>query len=190
MSIYKLVLKLLANKNDRVRNLPEVTEIVAIFQSEDGEVPEDNVLLCSKTGKLKTLSHFSFLKDSATYLLFFPTGAFGWKEKKTYKKLNKELKQKNNKQIEDLLEDYLIDDEDNEEAAKKSKRIKLSNSYIGLKRIMHLGCQDVTIEFQKRSLPHIHIMVKFSKDDFRLTSNQVDGCVKSEYPDKEKSTSL
>uniref|UniRef100_A0A0K0FS15 ATP-dependent DNA helicase n=1 Tax=Strongyloides venezuelensis TaxID=75913 RepID=A0A0K0FS15_STRVS len=131
-----------ANKNDRVRNLPEVTEIVAIFQSEDGEVPEDNVLLCSKTGKLKTLSHFSFLKDSATYLLFFPTGAFGWKEKKTYKKLNKELKQKNNKQIEDLLEDYLIDDEDNEEAAKKSKRIKLSNSYIGLKKIMHLGCQD------------------------------------------------
>uniref|UniRef100_A0A0K0FS10 Crinkler (CRN) family protein n=1 Tax=Strongyloides venezuelensis TaxID=75913 RepID=A0A0K0FS10_STRVS len=85
MSIYKLVLKLLANKNDRVRNLPEVTEIVAIFQSEDGEVPEDNVLLCSKTEKLKTLSHFSFLKDSATYLLFFPTGAFGWEEKKTYK---------------------------------------------------------------------------------------------------------
>uniref|UniRef100_A0A0N5CA63 Helitron_like_N domain-containing protein n=1 Tax=Strongyloides papillosus TaxID=174720 RepID=A0A0N5CA63_STREA len=142
--------------------------------NEDGEVPEYNVLLCNKTGKLETLSHFSPLKDPATYPLFFPTGAFGWEEKKTYKKnneqrsltklvyyqnliavrpsfnplhhggllfqlfvvdaytaierdrlnyvikLNKELKQKNNKHIEDLLEDYLIGDEDNEEAAKKS----------------------------------------------------------------------
>uniref|UniRef100_A0A0K0FED9 DUF4806 domain-containing protein n=1 Tax=Strongyloides venezuelensis TaxID=75913 RepID=A0A0K0FED9_STRVS len=38
-------------------------------------------------------------------------------------KLNKELKQKNNKQIEDLLEDYLIDDEDNKEAVKKKKEL-------------------------------------------------------------------
>uniref|UniRef100_A0A0N5BQ27 Uncharacterized protein n=1 Tax=Strongyloides papillosus TaxID=174720 RepID=A0A0N5BQ27_STREA len=67
--IYKLVLKPPANKNDRVRNLPEVTEIAAIFQSEDGEVPDYNVLLCNKTGKLGTLSHYSPLKDSATYLL-------------------------------------------------------------------------------------------------------------------------
>uniref|UniRef100_A0A0N5CA29 Helitron_like_N domain-containing protein n=1 Tax=Strongyloides papillosus TaxID=174720 RepID=A0A0N5CA29_STREA len=170
--MYKLVLRPPANKNDRVRNLPEVTEIAVIFQSEDGEVPDYNVLLCNKTGKLETLSHYSPLKDPATYPLFFPTGAFGWKEKTTYKKgneqrsltklvyyqnliavrpsfnplhhggllfqlfvvdaytaierdrlnyvikLNKELKQKNNKQIEDLLEDYLIGDEDNEEAAK------------------------------------------------------------------------
>uniref|UniRef100_A0A0N5BR79 Helitron_like_N domain-containing protein n=1 Tax=Strongyloides papillosus TaxID=174720 RepID=A0A0N5BR79_STREA len=162
-----------ANKNDRVRNLPEVTEIAAIFQSRK----------CA-------------LKDPATYPLFFPTGAFGWEEKKTYKKnneqrsltklvyyqnliavrpsfnplhhggllfqlfvvdaytaierdrlnyvikLNKELKQKNNKQIEDLLEDYLIGDEDNEEAAKKSERIKLFSSYIGSRRFMHLGYQD------------------------------------------------
>uniref|UniRef100_A0A0K0FGK7 Helitron_like_N domain-containing protein n=1 Tax=Strongyloides venezuelensis TaxID=75913 RepID=A0A0K0FGK7_STRVS len=184
-------ISVITNKNDRVHNLPEVTEIAALFKSEDGEVPNYNVLLCNKTGKLKTLSYFSFLKDSATYLLFFPTEAFGWEEKKTYKKgseqrsltkliyyqnligvrplfnplhhgrllfqqfLNKELKQKINKQIEDLLEDYLIDDEDNEEAAKKSKRIKLSNSYIGLKKIMHLGCQDGMI-----------IVRKFGKPDF------------------------
>uniref|UniRef100_A0A0N5C1A5 UDENN domain-containing protein n=1 Tax=Strongyloides papillosus TaxID=174720 RepID=A0A0N5C1A5_STREA len=74
MPIFKLVLKPPANKNDRVRNLPEVTEIAAIFQSEDGEVPDYNVLLCNKTGKLETLSHYSPLKDPATYPLFFPTG--------------------------------------------------------------------------------------------------------------------
>uniref|UniRef100_A0A0K0FEG4 Helitron_like_N domain-containing protein n=1 Tax=Strongyloides venezuelensis TaxID=75913 RepID=A0A0K0FEG4_STRVS len=158
MLIYKLVLKPLANKNDRVYNLPEVTEIAALFKSEDGEVPNYNVLLCNKTGKLKTLSHFSSLKDSATYLLFFPTGAFGWKEKKTFKKLNKELKQKNNKQIEDLLEDYLIGDEDNEEAAKKSERIKLFSSYIGSRRFMHLGYQD-----------GMAIVRKFGKPDFFIT---------------------
>uniref|UniRef100_A0A0N5BRE0 Peptidase C76 domain-containing protein n=1 Tax=Strongyloides papillosus TaxID=174720 RepID=A0A0N5BRE0_STREA len=175
--MYKLVLRPPANKNDRVRNLPEVTETAVIFQSEDEEVPDYNVLLCNKTGKLETLSHYSPLKDPATYPLFFPTGAFGWEEKKTYKKgneqrsltklvyyqnliavrpsfnplhhggllfqlfvvdaytaierdrlnyvikLNKELKQKNNKQIEDLLEDYLIGDEDNEEAAKKVREL-------------------------------------------------------------------
>uniref|UniRef100_A0A0K0G3B6 ATP-dependent DNA helicase n=1 Tax=Strongyloides venezuelensis TaxID=75913 RepID=A0A0K0G3B6_STRVS len=209
-----------ANKNDRVRNLPEVTEIVAIFQSEDGEVSENNVLLCSKTDKLEIMSHFSFLKDSATYLLFFPTGAFGWKEKKTYKKLNKELKQKNNKQIEDLLEDYLIGDEDNEEAAKKSERIKLFSSYIGSRRFMHLGYQDGMAIVRKFGKPDFfitmtinpnwreitenlypgqqlsfrkdlyHILVKVSKNDFRLTSDQVDECVKAEFPDKEKNPRL
>uniref|UniRef100_A0A0K0FSF0 Helitron_like_N domain-containing protein n=1 Tax=Strongyloides venezuelensis TaxID=75913 RepID=A0A0K0FSF0_STRVS len=58
-------------------------------------------------------------------------------------KLNKELKQKINKQIEDLLEDYLIGDEDNKETAKKSGRIKLFSSYIGSRRFMHLGYQMV-----------------------------------------------
>uniref|UniRef100_A0A0N5BB77 Helitron_like_N domain-containing protein n=1 Tax=Strongyloides papillosus TaxID=174720 RepID=A0A0N5BB77_STREA len=212
VTMYKLVLRPPANKNDRVRNLPEVTEIAAIFQSEDGEVPDYNVLLCNKTGKLETLSHYSPLKDPATYPLFFPTGAFGWKEKTTYKKgneqrsltklvyyqnliavrpsfnplhhggllfqlfvvdaytaierdrlnyvikLNKELKQKNNKQIEDLLEDYLIGDEDNEEAAKKSERIKLFSSYIGSRRFMHLGYQD-----------GMAIVRKFGKPDFFIT---------------------
>uniref|UniRef100_A0A0K0G5K2 PqqD family protein n=1 Tax=Strongyloides venezuelensis TaxID=75913 RepID=A0A0K0G5K2_STRVS len=38
-------------------------------------------------------------------------------------KLNIKLKQKNNKQIEDLLEDYLIGDEDNKEAEKKVKEL-------------------------------------------------------------------
>uniref|UniRef100_A0A0N5CBD5 Helitron_like_N domain-containing protein n=1 Tax=Strongyloides papillosus TaxID=174720 RepID=A0A0N5CBD5_STREA len=47
-----------------------------------------------------------------------------------------------------------------------------------------------TIEFQKRSLPHIHILVKVSKEDFRLTSDQVDECVKAEFPDKEKNPRL
>uniref|UniRef100_A0A0K0G3D8 Peptidase C76 domain-containing protein n=1 Tax=Strongyloides venezuelensis TaxID=75913 RepID=A0A0K0G3D8_STRVS len=208
--IYKLVLKPLANKNDRVRNLPEVTEKAAIFQSEDGEVPVYNVLLCNKTRKLETLSHFSLLKDPATYPLFFPTGAFGWEEKKTYKKgseqrsltkliyyqnligvrplfnplhhrrllfqqfLNKELKQKINKQIEDLLEDYFIDDEDNEEAAKKSKRIKLSNSYIGLKKIMHLGCQDGKVNIKRFFDSLLDIIDRFDNkvnNDFCVTYN-------------------
>uniref|UniRef100_A0A0N5BQI5 Helitron_like_N domain-containing protein n=1 Tax=Strongyloides papillosus TaxID=174720 RepID=A0A0N5BQI5_STREA len=47
-----------------------------------------------------------------------------------------------------------------------------------------------TIEFQKRSLPHIHILVKVSKEDFRLTSDQVDEYVKAEFPDKEKNPCL
>uniref|UniRef100_A0A0K0FSG3 Helitron_like_N domain-containing protein n=1 Tax=Strongyloides venezuelensis TaxID=75913 RepID=A0A0K0FSG3_STRVS len=47
-----------------------------------------------------------------------------------------------------------------------------------------------TIEFQKRSLPHIHILVKVSKNDFRLTSDQVDKCVKAKFPDKEKNPRL
>uniref|UniRef100_A0A0N5BRE1 Helitron_like_N domain-containing protein n=1 Tax=Strongyloides papillosus TaxID=174720 RepID=A0A0N5BRE1_STREA len=47
-----------------------------------------------------------------------------------------------------------------------------------------------TIEFQKRSLPHIHILVKVSKEDFRLTSDQVDECVKAEFPNKEKNPRL
>uniref|UniRef100_A0A0K0F1G1 Inositol-pentakisphosphate 2-kinase n=1 Tax=Strongyloides venezuelensis TaxID=75913 RepID=A0A0K0F1G1_STRVS len=86
-------------------------------------------------------------------------------------KLNIKLKQKNNKQIEDLLEDYLIGDEDNEEAAKK---IYLQS----------------TIEFQKRFLPHIYMLIKVSKDDFRLNFDQVDECVKAEFPDKEKNPRL
>uniref|UniRef100_A0A0K0F166 Helitron_like_N domain-containing protein n=1 Tax=Strongyloides venezuelensis TaxID=75913 RepID=A0A0K0F166_STRVS len=274
-----LVLKPLTNKNDRVRNLLKVTEIASIFQSEDGEVPEYNVLLCNKTGILETLSYLSFLKDPATYPLFILTGALECEEKKHIKKpsfnflhhkgllfqlfvvndytaikrdclnyvikLNKDLKQKNNnKQIKDLLEDYLIDEEDNKEVAKRN-------------RFMHLGYQDgmtivrkfekpdffitmitnlnqrkitknlypeqspndrhnlitrvfkhksdalihdlkenkimgnvvylqSTIEFQKRSLPNIHILVKVSKNDFRLTSDKVDECVKAEFPDKER----
>uniref|UniRef100_A0A0K0FGK6 Uncharacterized protein n=1 Tax=Strongyloides venezuelensis TaxID=75913 RepID=A0A0K0FGK6_STRVS len=157
MLIYKLVLKPLANKNDRVHNLPEVTKIAALFKSEDGEVPNYNVLLCNKTEKLKTLSHFSSLKDSATYLLFFKQKLLNGKRKKLIKilsfnplhhrgllfqqfvvdpytaikrnrlnyviRLNKELKQRNNKQIEDLLKDYLIGDKDNKEAPKKVKEL-------------------------------------------------------------------
>uniref|UniRef100_A0A0K0FGK5 Helitron_like_N domain-containing protein n=1 Tax=Strongyloides venezuelensis TaxID=75913 RepID=A0A0K0FGK5_STRVS len=47
-----------------------------------------------------------------------------------------------------------------------------------------------TIEFQKRSLPHIHILVKVSKNDFRLTSDQVYECAKAEFLDKEKKPRL
>uniref|UniRef100_A0A0K0F564 ATP-dependent DNA helicase n=1 Tax=Strongyloides venezuelensis TaxID=75913 RepID=A0A0K0F564_STRVS len=47
-----------------------------------------------------------------------------------------------------------------------------------------------TIKFQKKSLSHIHILVKVSKNDFRLTSDQVDKCVKVEFPDKEKNPRL
>uniref|UniRef100_A0A0K0FZ87 Helitron_like_N domain-containing protein n=1 Tax=Strongyloides venezuelensis TaxID=75913 RepID=A0A0K0FZ87_STRVS len=212
MLIYKLILKSLVGKNDRVRNLSEVTKIAAIFQSKDSKVSEYNSLLCDKIEKLKTFGHFNALKDPATYSLFLSTEALGMEEKKHIKNiLNKYLKQKNNKQIKDFLEDYLISDENNKEAAKKNERIKLFSSYIGLRKFMHFGYQDgqlatnrheliarvfkhksdvlihdlkenkimgkvfylqSTIEFQKRSLPHIHILVKVSKDDFRLTSDQ------------------
>uniref|UniRef100_A0A0K0FS27 Ras-associating domain-containing protein n=1 Tax=Strongyloides venezuelensis TaxID=75913 RepID=A0A0K0FS27_STRVS len=75
MPIFKLVLKPPANKNDRVHNLPEITEIAALFQSKDSEVPDYNVLLCNKTDKLEIMSHFSPLKNPETHPLFFPTGA-------------------------------------------------------------------------------------------------------------------
>uniref|UniRef100_A0A0K0FS31 Helitron_like_N domain-containing protein n=1 Tax=Strongyloides venezuelensis TaxID=75913 RepID=A0A0K0FS31_STRVS len=47
-----------------------------------------------------------------------------------------------------------------------------------------------TIKFQKKSLLHIHILVKVSKNDFRLTSDQVNKSVKAEFPDKEKNPRL
>uniref|UniRef100_A0A0K0F354 Helitron_like_N domain-containing protein n=1 Tax=Strongyloides venezuelensis TaxID=75913 RepID=A0A0K0F354_STRVS len=47
-----------------------------------------------------------------------------------------------------------------------------------------------TIEFQKKPLPQIRILVIVSKDDFRLTSDQVDEFVKAEFPDKEKNSRL
>uniref|UniRef100_A0A0K0F1U7 Helitron_like_N domain-containing protein n=1 Tax=Strongyloides venezuelensis TaxID=75913 RepID=A0A0K0F1U7_STRVS len=267
MLFYKLVLKSSANKNDRTRNLLEITEIAAIFQSEDSEISEFNVYYQGSFTKLVYYQNLiavgsSFILLHHGGLLFqqFVVDAYTAIERDRLNyviKLNKELKQKNNKQIEDLLEDYLIGDEDNEEAAKKSERIKLFSSYIDSRRFMHLGYQDgmaivrkfgkpdffitmttnpnwreitenlypgqspndrhdliarvfkhksdalihdlkenkimgnvvylqSTIEFQKRSLPHIHILVKVSKNDFRLTSDQVDKCVKVEFPDKEK----
>uniref|UniRef100_A0A0K0FED6 Helitron_like_N domain-containing protein n=1 Tax=Strongyloides venezuelensis TaxID=75913 RepID=A0A0K0FED6_STRVS len=130
--------------------------------------------------------------------------------------------------------DYLIDDEDNEEAVKK-KELNFFSSNIDSRRFMHLGYQDgmvIVKKFRKpdffitittnpnwreitenlysgqlpnnchdliaRVLKHksdvlIHDLKKnkiMGNNDFRLISDQVDKCVKAEFPDKEKNLRL
>uniref|UniRef100_A0A0K0FRE5 Helitron_like_N domain-containing protein n=1 Tax=Strongyloides venezuelensis TaxID=75913 RepID=A0A0K0FRE5_STRVS len=86
-------------------------------------------------------------------------------------KLNKKLKQKNNKQIENLLEDYLIGDEDNEKAAKKSERIKLFSSYIGLRRIMNSDYQDGMAIVRKLEKLYFFITITINPNWREITEN-------------------
>uniref|UniRef100_A0A0K0F2P5 ATP-dependent DNA helicase n=1 Tax=Strongyloides venezuelensis TaxID=75913 RepID=A0A0K0F2P5_STRVS len=198
MLIYKLILKSLVSKNDKVRNLSEVTKIAAIFQSKDSKVPEYNSLLCDKIEKLETLDHFNALKDPATYPLFLPTEALGMEEKKTYKKYSEQrfltkLQLHWSKKIHAFWLSRWQLPTDRHDLIARVFKLKSDVLIHDLKENKIMGnvvYLQSTFEFQKRSLPHIHILVKVSKDDFRLTSDQVNNCVKAEFPDKEKNPHL
>lgn len=47
-----------------------------------------------------------------------------------------------------------------------------------------------TIEFQKRGLPHMHMLIFLAKEDKIHTPEQVDNIVCAEFPDKEKDPDL
>ncbi|XP_074301371.1 uncharacterized protein LOC141632755 [Silene latifolia] len=68
-------------------------------------------------------------------------------------------------------------------------RLKLRQLMDCLKHQRYFGTTvaDVyTIEFQKRGLPHAHILLWLKKDEVELSPQYIDGIIHAEIPDKEK----
>ena len=72
----------------------------------------------------------------------------------------------------------------------KLKKDELLNDIYKWKIFGHVSAYLYVIEFQKRGLPHVHILVILEKDARLHTPADVDSCISAQWPDAEKEPQL
>ncbi|GAU47014.1 hypothetical protein TSUD_403240 [Trifolium subterraneum] len=200
-------------------NLPTASEVAALIVGDfDATKFERDVIVETQSGLLQRISTFKPSYWPLQYPLLFPRGEDGYSRdiefrdndrKATRKRqfitqldtiesdrlryMRNHQKDLRSDMYKGLTEAILRGDND---AANAGKRVVLPASFVGGARYMIQNYQDAmailiyTIEFQKRGLPHAHILV-FLQSAYKMSHpDSIDKIINAEIPDKTRDREL
>ncbi|KAI5656992.1 hypothetical protein M9H77_25785 [Catharanthus roseus] len=172
------------DKNGRQHNLLTTSEIAAlIVGDEESTCGNQDVIIKEKEGVLKRITelHPSFM--AMQYPILFPYAEDG-----IHVDIPKDIGSSNASIIKKLLEFILGQKpEDGPDIIARVFKIKLDELMKDLRKNNHFGRVMVaiyTIEFQKRGLPHAHILLFLHPNDKYTTESDIDRVISIELPDE------
>ncbi|RZB46440.1 hypothetical protein D0Y65_050465 [Glycine soja] len=211
----KLRLIATREKNGRTYNLPNVFEVAALIVGDFHPDSRRDIIVETQNGELQRIHelHSSYL--GLQYPLLFPYGEDGYRPDILHCCTPSSRKRKRNhltmrewfayrlqsisNEAQTLLhsrklfqqfivEAYTMIDK----GSSKGKRVILPSTFVGSPRYMdQLYFDDMhTIEFQKRGLPHVHLLLFLHPDNKYSSSDDIDHIISAEIPSHENDLEL
>ncbi|KAL4600853.1 hypothetical protein ACB092_11G229700 [Castanea dentata] len=192
--VHRLRLRLIGSRttDGREYNLPTCSEIAAIIVGDIGaEDAHCDIIVELKEGGLQRINvlHPSYM--ALQYPLLFPYGEDGFRLGILYSKrfvLPSSFTRSPRYMIENYQDAMAICRwaEDRPDVVARVFKIKLDQLLNDLKHGQHFGKVIVVVyivEYQKRGLPHAHILLFLHHDDKHPTAAEIDKIISAEIPD-------
>ncbi|XP_066315160.1 ATP-dependent DNA helicase PIF1-like [Miscanthus floridulus] len=172
---HNLTLRLLGNREQYARqcNMPSASEIAALIVKDPAEGSNRrDIILEYKDMRPKRVSELHPKFVAMQYPLLFPYGEDG-----TKKTIQCMLDEAGNQRKPAARPDIVV----------RVFMLKLKELMMDIKQRRHFGKTKAivyTIEFQKKGLPHAHILIFLEKGEKCLNASQIDEMICAEIPEK------
>ncbi|XP_019195835.1 PREDICTED: uncharacterized protein LOC109189678 [Ipomoea nil] len=168
-------------RDERTYNLPQVSEVVALIVGDlDTSIGERDIIVQSKGGHLQRISELNPSYLPLQYPILFPYGEDGYRE---------DIAFANWPEVQRFLKDQRLKPEDRPDIICRLFKIKLDALIADCRKNKLFGPVAgviYTIEFQKRGLPHAHLLLFLEKSKEVRQVLTLDNIICAEIPDEKK----
>ncbi|KAH1060573.1 hypothetical protein GYH30_004170 [Glycine max] len=182
----KLQLIAARGKDGRVYNMPNIPEIVALIVGDFHPGSKRDIIVETQNGELQRIHelHPSYLP--LQYPLLFPYGEDGYRADILHRSTSSSKKRK-------LLSPLNLKPTNRPDIVSRIFILKYEQMLLDLTKGQLLGkvvAYMHTIEFQKRGLPHVHLLLFLHSDNKYPSSTDIDQIISAEIPSHEDDPKL
>ncbi|KAK7311202.1 hypothetical protein RJT34_09186 [Clitoria ternatea] len=169
-SLHDLKLKLISERttDGRIYNLPTVSEVAALIVGDFDSASNRDIILETQSGKLQRINELHAGYLGLQYPLLFPYGEDGYRHDVQHRNTN----------VSQVYMDHLYFD------------AMAICSFVGFPDSFLTFTYLYTIEFQKRGLPHAHILLFLHSSSKYPTPEDIDKIISAEIPNQDQNKDL